>query len=399
MVTSLKFKILLALIFFLLALILISLLGYRSIQSFAKNSRTITEDNYKSVAYAANMQEQLYLIHEFQLRSIFLGKEKENRLFQPSSEYTEAIVDFEKQLIAAQRNITETEEEKVIQSIQNNYRNYLAAFRKTYNTSVYQDEVSMLNLSAEQFVPLYNRIKAQITELQNLNMDAILYKSKTIQETGDTVSFYLSILALIAILITMALVFVFPGYIANPINELNMKIQEIVQENFDQKLELKYHSKDEVGELADSFNMMASKLKHYEESNLSKLWFEKQRTESVLQILNKAILVLDQNQKFLHVNKQALDLIKAPEKELIGMHIASVAAWNDAVKSIADSLMMSEVEGIEENDTKPAEIIRLQLEENEAVFKSEVSEMFTDYKDKQQQELIGYVILLERVFG
>lgn len=400
MTISLKLKILFSLLFFLTTLVLISLLGYRYIQIFAEKSRTIMEDNYVSVRYAADMQERLYLIHEFQLRSIFLGKEKENRLFRPNKAYQEALIGFEAQLLAAQKNITELQEEEVIDSIKNNYRAYLAAFRKTYNTSVFQDEVNMLSLSSEQFVPLYNRLKAQITNLQNLNMDAILEKSKTIQETGNSVSFYLSVLALISILFASILLIFLPGYLANPITELNNKIQQIIEENFDQKLELKYHSRDEVGELAASFNAMASKLKHYEESNLSKIWFEKKRMEAVLEILHKAILVLDQNQKFLYINKEAENLIKIPEKKLLGMHISSIAAWNDTVKSIAETLINPENEYLALEGQRSTQWIKLQTEENkEQVYKADISEMHTDEDNPNKKQLLGYVIVLEQLMG
>ncbi len=397
---SLKSKILLVLIFFLLMLALLSLLGYQSIDSFTSKSRTIMEDNYVSVGYAAAMQEQLNTIHEFQIRSIFISNQGKNSAFRPSTDYKQALLAFEAQLMAAEKNVTETFEEDLLDSLETDYRKYLASFRDTYNaTTLNNSAEENIALTNQAFIPLYNRLKELIGRLHQLNMQAIVDKSRSIRQTGEKVSLLLSILGIISFTITLAMVFFLPGYLANPLVELKEKIQEIIHQNFDQKLELRYHAKDEVGELAASFNHMASQLKHYEESNLSQVWFEKRRTEAVLQILKKAIIVLDQEKRFLHVNKQAEELIGLSEKKLRGQHISQISDQNQVVRDVTNPLMISQVEHpVLEKDTHE-EVVRIQVEDKERVFKRDMMNIFTKAKADQKQTLVGYVIVLEKVFG
>ncbi|NJO03516.1 MAG: HAMP domain-containing protein [Bacteroidia bacterium] len=286
---SLKTKIFLVLLFFLITLSFISFLGYRYIQEFAGKSRSIMEDNYISVRYAAAMQVHLNQIHQFQVQSVMTVNRLGDKVFKPTSDYRRALLGFEAQLFAARKNMTERGERELFDSLENAYRNYLASFRKTFNASA--DKRSMeanIALANQEFFPLYNKLRAEIIQLQDINMEAILNKSRSIQETGNQVSFYLALFAMFSMIITLTLLVVMPGYLSNPIDELNEKIKQIIDENYDQKLELKYHSGDEVGELATSFNLMASKLKHYEESNLSQVWFEKKRTETVIQMLKRS---------------------------------------------------------------------------------------------------------------
>ncbi|NJL13660.1 MAG: HAMP domain-containing protein [Microscillaceae bacterium] len=125
------------------------------------------------------------------------------------------------------------------------------------------------------------------------------------QESGYRVAFYLALLGMLGLIGGTVLVFTLPGYLANPLLELNEKIQAVMAENYDHKLELRYHAKDEVGELAASINKMAIQLKNYERSRLAQLWHENQLDEAALDALPLGLLVLDTQYQLRQSNQKA----------------------------------------------------------------------------------------------
>jgi signal transduction histidine kinase len=67
----------------------------------------------------------------------------------------------------------------------------------------------------------------------------------------------------ISILISVALVYFLSRRISKPIKEMNQAAKWIAGGNFENRIEIQ--SKDEIGELSESFNNMAVALKNIEE--------------------------------------------------------------------------------------------------------------------------------------
>ena len=60
-------------------------------------------------------------------------------------------------------------------------------------------------------------------DIYKLNMDAINRNTNNIQTTADNVIIYMSIVAVVSILITLFFIFTFPSKIVEPIKELTEK--------------------------------------------------------------------------------------------------------------------------------------------------------------------------------
>lgn len=394
---NLKNTILLILLFYLLTLSAISLIGYSYLQDFADKSRTIKDDNYASVLYASSMQVHLNQIHQFHSQSILAKSEQGIKVFKPTKAYQKARLNFSNELSAAQKNITEVAEASLLKGLETSYQAYLKAFSQSFNakTATMEEDISR---SVRSFFPLYQELRQTIQTLHNLNMNAIQARSSSIQESGDKISFYIGLFGMFSIVITLIFIFILPNYLADPISELNQKIQEIGEQNYEPKLELKNRFRGEVAELARSFNTMASRIRHYEESSLQEVWLEKKRTETVIENLPSAIIVLDENQKLLYANQHAQKLVDTPANTWLGVHASKAMDQGDKLKNILNALMISDVG--ESPNEKRFDTIKLSKEDKEIDFKRSTIDMYSlPESEKQQPELVGYLIILERMLA
>ncbi len=75
----------------------------------------------------------------------------------------------------------------------------------------------------------------------------------------------------------------------------------------------------------DSFNTMAEKLEEYDNSNLSKILFEKKRIETLINNMHEPVFGLDENKKILFANDEALKISGLLAEDVIGKPAVDVA--------------------------------------------------------------------------
>ena len=223
----------------------------------------------------------------------------------------DAISRFEKNLEAQEANITERGENAATQQLRS-----------------YFDQVKAGNRDAA----LFHKINKQIYNIYSLNQQALERKNTSALETASNARVWLTVLTTILILISLTLVVNFPGYIANPIRMLTEGIKEIAQKNYEKRIYI--DNKDEFGEMASAFNLMAKKLYEYEHSNLSKLMFEKKRVETIINQMEDAVTGVDASNKILFINHKAEELFNLKEAEITGKYAPDIALRNDLLRTV-----------------------------------------------------------------
>ena len=143
---------------------------------------------------------------------------------------------------------------------------------------------------------------------------------------------YITMLGTMCFLLSFTFVMNFPGMIANPIAELAVGIREIANRNYRSRLNFK--ANDEFGEVASAFNEMAQRLDDYENSNISKLMFEKKRIDTIINNMRDAIIGLDEKNKVLFANTVAIQLLGINTRDLIGQYAPDVALHNDLFRNL-----------------------------------------------------------------
>jgi len=135
-------------------------------------------------------------------------------------------------------------------------------------------------------------------------MDAnSLYES--INDTVRTITLAVAI----AMLLTFFIGYVFSSTLTGPIVALTGKAKQLAQGELDQSV--KVYSADEIGQLSETFNYMASELN----KTLGEISKEKTKLEIILHNMKDGVLSFDKDGKIIHRNTAAMELLDIEEED------------------------------------------------------------------------------------
>jgi len=322
---------------FLMALISSGLADYY-LTRLSNDSKAILKDNNRSLEYVKNIGRLLDKPVNLPLTQADLHVIGEN-------------------VVQEQHNVTEPGEGKLADSLAVDFTKLQAAI----NNPVL-------------LPPLKLHMKQVMYGIMEVNMNGIQRRNATANKTADGAIIIVSLIGSLCFLIAFSFVVNFPGYIANPIKELILGIREIANKNYGKRLI--FPEKDEFGDLADAFNVMAGKLNDYENSNLASILFEKRRIETIINSMHDAIIGIDDKQFIIFANKLACTLIGLPEDKLTGAYAPTVALENDLLRNM---LFVDQQK------------MKIFADNRESYFDKEVLEVTNDDK------VIGKVIILKNI--
>lgn len=333
MAIKLKTKVALGGIFLFALLILVASVSYFYLNRLSEDSKGIVKDNYETLNYSMDMLKEL---------DALAGKDS-----------TMSFNNFEKNLQSQEKNITESGEKEFTMSLRQNFEKLK---------------------QQKQFDLLPSLIRNNITEIMQVNLQAIDRKNKAAQASAQGAKTIITICLTVCLLLGFTFLFNFPSLVASPIASLTEGIKAIANKNYSQRIHL--NRKDEFGDLANAFNSMAEKLDEYDHSNLSKIMFEKQRAETVINSLKDASIGIDNKGIVLFANQQALQLLNL-KQDIIGLSQEEVKKRNDLFRFL-----------INEQSSIPFKIV---VEGKENYFAKEIVDI--NYQDHNA----GHVIVLKNI--
>jgi two-component system, NtrC family, sensor histidine kinase KinB len=376
---KIKSKVFAGLAFLFVVIILLSILGIVFINQLANASKGTLANNYRSVEYTMKMLKSLDRIYDYKTRYMYTGKDNVSNEIA-GKDYISEKNNFQISFSAEKNNITETGEKELVDDLNNNYSNFINIIDQK------EDNNSLINLRNSYFIT-----RQSIVDIYNINMSAIQKINQRIGETAHRVSLWMVIIGALSVLITLFFIIKYPGSIVDPILELTDKIKAISKGNYDQQL--KFTSKDELGDLAAAFNVMAGRLKEYDESNLDKLLIEKKRLDAIIENLEDAIFILDENKYFLLANRGALNLTGLRSKDIAGKYASDVAMNNDLLRELIKGLVKIDGEN-NKDEEKPIKIIQ---NKKEYYYSREIIEIKTKPTASETERIIGYILLLKNI--
>ncbi|MET3503419.1 MULTISPECIES: HAMP domain-containing sensor histidine kinase [Mucilaginibacter] len=255
----------------------------------------ILKDNYKTVKYMQNI-----------LTAI------DSRTDKLSADQQKTIND---NLVLQEHNITEVGELQLTDSL----RAIFERLTQEPDNKITEDD-------------LRNRLHRQVYGIMKLNMDAIARKNEIANTTSKRGSLLVAFLGAFLFLVAFSFAVNFPGYIANPIKELTVRIKEVSNKNYHQQIH--FESDDEFGELGQAFNNMTRKLDEFENSNLASILFEKKRIETIINSMHDAIIGLDEKGVIIFANQVACNLIGMKPDQLNGKYAPDIAIENDLMRKL-----------------------------------------------------------------
>ncbi len=364
-------------------ILILSILGIVFINRIAQSSRGTIRDNYRSVDYTMLMQKDIDGIYEHLIQKI-------NKIpASDSSENADVLINifisgFEKNLNLEQHNITEVGEAELAAELSQNFKVFLSSVQKIRQDNYNPNSADLTNLRT-----YYDQSKGNIFDIYKLNINAILRRNSEAEDTAEHITIYMAIVASISVLLTLFFILSFPGKIVSPITELTGKIKAISERDYEQNLNVA--SNDEMGELAGAFNIMVQRLKEYEETNLDKLLFEKKRIDAIVQNLQDAVLILDENKKIIVINNSTLKLTGLKEDDVLNKYAPDVAARNDLIRTMISNVMSPDGSG--RQDIQP---IKIAVNGKEEYFS--VENIVVDIKSSNKKNnLFGYICMLKNI--
>ncbi len=376
---SIKSKITIGVAFLFSVIVILSILGIVFVNQLTEKSKGTLKENYYSVDYAMNM-----INHLNKIQTLIRDRINEKKInLNDSTIITSAKNLFSAEMEKESNNITETGEGQKAKDLYLLFNDYIAEISKIDKHSKQQDKIKIVE-------ERYSAVLNKVLEIYQINMGAIKYKTDKLQRTSDDVTLYMTLVAIISILLTVSFIFKFPSSIVEPIKELTYKIRSISERNYNQRLELK--SADELGELASAFNNMVERLEMYEEKHIDQLLYEQKRLEAVVQNIEDGILFVDESKKIVLANKTILKITGLKEDEILNNYIPGVSAKNDLVKELY-KISVSRLDG-EKVEFSP---LRITIDGSEYFFNVEVEEIITYSKSWKKDTFIGTLILLRNI--
>lgn len=280
---SLKHKLALGFGGLLAIIAVIGLLTIRQVDELGSAIDVILKQNYRSVAAAQEMKEALEKMNIDVLQS-FSAEHLANPASIASSETR-----FRQALQTELGNITLPGEKEKADRIALLFDNYIKVIHAVSSDSMALEKRRDLYFMTA--LPLLAEIKTlaqQILDMNQANMNEANYAARRLAESAHN-----RILLAIAASAAVALIFSYQSrrWILKPVSRLIASANEIRNGNLD--LVIETTSNDEIGQLSQAFNQMATKLRQVRRDDDEKLERSRKATQRVMNILPAPIAIFD----------------------------------------------------------------------------------------------------------
>ena len=154
--------------------------------------------------------------------------------------------------------------------------------------------------------PLFDSLKSKISFVEGDYLNSLGTLSQKAQQEGHRIRTEVIVLGSLVIVLCVVFSIRFADIIVKPIVELTQKTKRITAGELNQLVIPR--TNDEVGRLGEQFNAMAEKLAEFEELNLKKILEEKAISESIVQSMDDALILIDRFGSVLSINRSAREL-------------------------------------------------------------------------------------------
>jgi hypothetical protein len=375
---KIKTKLFLAFVFLLVEFLFVSIFSLFFIYKISQQNNLITKDNNLSISYSENMLQSMDKINDFSSSSVF------NPHFVPDrKELSLFLTNFEQNLVNEQNNITETGEMELALSVRGNFEK----LKSLISDSAWSSVLDKSGYYYSILLPAVNEIKYALYSISDTNMNAIIRKNHTANDTARHSYFILSIIASIFFLVFFAFIFGFPKYIADPIEILAKNVNEIANKNF--KVRMAFNTNDEFGQISKAFNDIAVNLEEYNKYETEILLARKELAESIIRKLDEPVLILDVNQNIILVSILAEKLLNLNYVNIINKSASEVAQINDLLRFMLRSLI--------QDTSSQTNTFTLTSNDIRTTYTSEMKVITKPGKNSDLIVPIGYIISLKKL--
>lgn len=318
-------------------LIVMVIIGGQSVFLLSRLGQSIDvilRENYRSIIAAQQMKESIGGMDDGVQFSL-LGQMDKGRELNLQS-----ISRFEQALDVELHNITLPGEGEKVEQLRNLYEKYKTEYPQVLDP--HRSLVEHQNIYFNLLLPLFEQIKNITDEILQMNQEAMVAASDRAKEIAAQAIRRMYLLLFTGA--TLAVVFVvFMGRsILSSVKTLTQSVREIEQGNLD--LVVQVRSQDELGQLAEAFNAMASRLREFRRGVRARLLRTQRTMQQALDGLPDAVIVLSSEGQVEMVNRTAALLFKLKPGDRVTHYPAS---WLPALFAAAQEGPVVQQKGYE----------------------------------------------------
>lgn len=267
-------------------LVIILVIGTQSIVRLSRlgvSIDVILRENYRSVIACQQMKEALERIDSGSL-FVLLGRVREGEDLVRANRAS-----FEKSLQAELSNITvpgEAEKAARLRDLFRQYEAQLDEFLDPTRPEAFRGEVYFGRL-----LPLFGQIKGTADSILQMNQENMSQANDRARQSAASSRRRMYVLLVAGTALALVFIVFTRRWILRPIHRLIGSADEIRRGNLD--LVVSVDSRDEIGQLSESFNAMAASLREFRRSDQAKLLRVQKATQQAFDSLPDAVAVLD----------------------------------------------------------------------------------------------------------
>ena len=370
---KLKSKILLGYSLSLALVVLVGGWGINNLRRLGKASEAILEENYNSILAAENIIDAIERQDSAVL--LFLLENRDRGLEQ----YRQNQIEFLKWLGRAEGNITIAGEEKIINSIEQSYQDYLTAFFQLQQQSDPNTEDYYATI-----LPIFTQIRDNSVQLRLINQETMEAASENAQDISQQAIWSMAIAGATAAAVGLGFSLLLTRRIVQPLTEMTAATEKIAAGEYDITLQVK--TKDELGILAQEITTMSQKLRAFRDLNVGKVITEKQRSEAIVQSIADGIIVVDSDLKIIAINPIAANVANVKSMLAINNHFLDVFDNRQLYQHLKQTAETGKPPQVE------SDILTIERPPKVQYYKFAITPVVSE-----AQEVIGAILLLQDV--
>ncbi|MDX2169004.1 MAG: ATP-binding protein [Deltaproteobacteria bacterium] len=291
---SFRARILLAQAPLAVALVVVAVLSVRTIGALGAGAEAILQQNYRSVLAAQRMRGALEALDRAALFAL---------VGHPPPPDTDAQRQrFESELALEESNITEVGEGEAVQALRAQWSEYVAALAALRAAP----DAARATYFA-QTAPAFAALSASTSRILELNQDAMLLKSEHARATAARMGTVMIVASLAALALGLLATSLLTARLVQPLQRLRAVADRIGGGDFAARVTVE--GRDELAQLATTFNAMADRLSRYRSSSLGELLLAQQAAQAAIDSLPDAVVVFDARGEVLIINQSAEHLL------------------------------------------------------------------------------------------
>ncbi len=248
MVLKKKLSLGLGFLFFIIFVLAIFCSYY--IGKLSQEAGNILKDNYNSLVYSKNMSSSLEDIRTAVSSIVFNQPESKKISDYFGQLFEKGRTEFEKNLKAENKNITEINEKEYVEAISKNYDMFLKLCLQIRAGS------GSNAMYFKEFQPAFTQLKQSIDSIHDINMQAVVRKSQLTRRDAERTIKYMAVIGMFCLILAFAYFWYFPLYISNSISYLADKMKQLLQK---MGLILDGKTDDELHVMLQAMNLIENK--------------------------------------------------------------------------------------------------------------------------------------------